>query len=123
MLLDQSKTVFPGIVGVLGWPAVNDNGQFVPACQFHLLNKNFLLNFAWRMVVVVIEANFTPGNDFGLPRELLEFYEIRFFRQLGLVRMDADCRVQEFVLVGEFHGAVQSSGTVAGTDGEDVDYS
>ena len=45
---------------------MNDHGQLARARQFHLLNKDFLLNFARRMVVIIVEANFSPGNHFWI---------------------------------------------------------
>ena len=45
---------------------MNDDGQLARARQFHLLNEDSLLNFARRMVVIIVEANLSPGNDFWI---------------------------------------------------------
>src|SRR5438876_3559456 len=64
-----------------------------------LFKKNSLLNVARRVVVEIIETDFSPGNHLGRSCELTEFLEIRIGRQLRFVRMNTDGGVNEFVLL------------------------
>ena len=56
---------------------MDDDGQLGRVREFHLLAKDALLNVARGVIVEIIEANFAPGNDFGMLRELGQGFEMR----------------------------------------------
>src|SRR5438477_9612913 len=99
---------------------MNDDGQFGGTGQFHLADEDFLLNVSRRVVVVVVEADFSPGDDFIVARKLLKFGKVRILRHLCFMRMYADGRVNRFVLLGYFDGAVECAGTVSCADSKHV---
>src|SRR5258708_24759816 len=68
VLLDQVETILPGVVAAFRGSAMDYDGQLGDTRQFHLLHENSLLNFARRMVVVVVESDFTPANDLRMLR-------------------------------------------------------
>src|SRR5439155_22174071 len=68
MLLDQLETVFPSIVAIIRWPTVNHDRQLRGPGKFHLANENVLLHVPRRMIVVIVEPNFSPGNNLRFPR-------------------------------------------------------
>ena len=41
-----------------------------------MLAEDCGLQFAWRVIVKIIEADFAPGDDFGMLREACEFVEV-----------------------------------------------
>jgi hypothetical protein len=53
---------------------------------------------------------------------LLELGKVRIVGKLGFVWMNSDAGVDEGVLLGNFDGAVERAGAVAGTNAEDVGY-
>src|SRR5947209_13622321 len=74
-------------------------GNLAGPRTLQLFKKNSLLNVARRVVVEIIETDFSPGNHLGRSCELTEFLEIRIGRQLRFVRMNTDGGVNEFVLL------------------------
>src|SRR2546427_11285180 len=85
-----------------------------------LFKKNLLLNVTRRVVVEIIEADFSPGNHLGPSCELTEFLKIRIGRQLRFVGMDTDGGVNEFVLLSELNSAVKRSRPRAAADGDNA---
>ena len=79
---------------------MDHDGQLRHSCKFHLCHECLFLDFARRMVIEVIEADFAPRNDVGSFRQSFQFLKIGVSGQLGFVRMDADRRVDELVLLG-----------------------
>ena len=45
--------------------------------QFHLLPKHFLLHFARRVVVVIVDPYLAPGNYFAMLREPSQRVQMR----------------------------------------------
>src|SRR5260370_8662890 len=70
VLLDQVETISPRVVARFRGPSMDYDGQPRGTLQFRLLHENLLLDFARRMVVVVVESDFAPGNYFGVLGEL-----------------------------------------------------
>src|SRR5690348_7893779 len=69
--------------------AMNNDGFADAAGQLELLDKNALLDFAGRMVVVIIEANFAPGEKLRMFRQICELVVIRGRSEPGFVRVNS----------------------------------
>src|SRR5438132_2705576 len=108
------------MVAAVRWPAVDHNRQPRRPRTLQLFKKNLLLNVTRRVVVEIIEADFSPGNHLGCSCELTEFLEIRIGRQLRFVGMDTDGGVNEFVLLSELNSAVKRSRPRAAADGDNA---
>ena len=113
MLLDERKAVVPGIA------AVNDDGELSGVGELHLRAKNGGLHVAWGVVVKIIEANFAPGDDFGMLREASEFVQMLRCDFFGFVRVNANARVNPIVLFGEWESGVEFFWTGTGTNSEE----
>ncbi len=57
---EELQAIGPGVA------AVNDDGEFGFASEHHLLAKDSVLRFAWRMIVEIIETDFAPGDHLGM---------------------------------------------------------
>ena len=73
---------------------MNHDRQLGRARQLHLPEEDLLLQLARRVIVEVIEPDFTPGDDLGPLRQLLELLKVGICGQLGFMRMNADGRVE-----------------------------
>ena len=69
-----------------------------------------LLHVARRVIVKVVEADFAPGDDLGIAGQSLQFVEVGWLGEFGLMRMNAYGRVNPVVLLREFDGAIQRAG-------------
>src|SRR5581483_1384785 len=72
------------------------------------------------MIVVIIKADFTPGDDFLVMCEFLELREIGVLDQLSFVRMEANRGVDHVVLVCKFNGTVERTRAVARANGKKI---
>ena len=99
MLLDQCETVIPSVVRVFGWAAMDDDGQFGGAGQFHLTDEDSLLCISRRMIVVIVEADLAPCDHLRPARELFKFGEVGISGEFGFVGMNANCGVNHLVLL------------------------
>ena len=88
MLGNHAEAVVPGILTVVGWAAMDDDGQLRRLCQLHLLAENCLLYISGRVVVKIVEADFSPCNCLGMPRPLEHFGIGGCVGETGFVRMD-----------------------------------
>ena len=86
---------------------MNHNRQLGRARQFHLLQKDALLHLARRMIVEIIQPDFTPRNYLRPFGQLFEFDEIRLGSQLRLMRMNADSRVNKIAPLGDPNSAIE----------------
>ena len=93
-------------------------GSFGRSRQLHLLQKYLLLHVSRRVIVVVVQANFAPGNDLGLLCQVCQLQEIGVARQFRFMRMNADRGVNEIMLRRKSDGAIQCARAVADADGE-----
>ena len=66
MTIEQQEAVRPSLA------AMNDHRPAGGASQFQLLDEDALLNVARRMVVVVVEADLSPGQKSGMLREAVQ---------------------------------------------------
>ena len=107
LFLHQLQIVIPCVFAVIGRPAVDHNRQLGSSSQFHLPNENFPLRVAGRMVVVIIESDFSPGNNLGMSRQALHFGVRVIGSQPCLVRMNPDRRVHERILLGELNPGIK----------------
>jgi hypothetical protein len=62
------------------------------------------------VIVEIVEADFAPGDDFGVLREASKFVEVVLCDFFGFVRMDADAGVDPIVLLGVGDDGVEFSG-------------
>src|SRR5262245_10667723 len=87
MIAQHPDGVIPGILAVVRWPAVNNDGQ--PRCSrlLHLAAKDLLLHLARGVVIKVIESDLAPGNDLGMPGELLHLRVVSLASKLSFMRM------------------------------------
>src|SRR5260370_29638782 len=67
---------------------MNHDGSLRGTRQFKLAAKRPRLYVPWRMIVVIVEPDFPPGDDSRVPRQPVEFRVMRIGRVLRLVRMD-----------------------------------
>ena len=93
-----------------------------PGCtrQFHLPEEYLLLQLAGRVIVVVVESDFSPGNDLGALCQLLQFLKIGIGGELGFVGMNADGGVNKLMPLSQLNAAVERSRTSAAADGDDL---
>ena len=93
---------------------MNDDRQLSRARQFHLLQEDSLLDLSRRMIIKIVEADFSPGDDFGMARPLLQVCICCAISKPCLVRMNADTRpdfrvfLLSLVLFGQANAAVGS---------------
>ena len=81
-------------------------------------HQNPPLHLAWRVVVVVVEPDFAPGNDPGMPGKNQHFFVGVAVRQTRLMRMHADRRPYPIVPLGIGNGARDLGRAVAIANGE-----
>ena len=124
MFGDRRQAVVPGVLAVAGRAAMNDDGQLRRFCQLHLLQKNRFLRFSGRVVVKVVEANFSPGNHLGMPRPFEHLGIGDLVGEAGFVGMNSDAgpdaRIFRFAVVffRQLNRAVGGVGPVAVADGK-----
>src|SRR5260370_28520962 len=79
----------PGVLAVIRGTAMNDDRQLRGLRQFHLLHEDGLLNFSGRVIVEVVEPDFSPGDYPGMPRPLQHLSIRGVVGKPGLVGMDS----------------------------------
>jgi hypothetical protein len=79
-----------------------------------------MMHFAWRVVVEIIEADFTPGDDFRVPGEAGELIEMLLRRLLCFMGMDADAAVDPVVLFGVWQRRIEFFRARTGADGQQI---
>src|ERR1700723_4412072 len=83
------QAIIPGVLAVIGWPAMNDDGQLRRPRQLHLTTEDFFLYLSWRMVVEIVESNLSPCDHPRMPRPPQQFGISGFVCKPCLVRMDS----------------------------------
>ena len=73
-----------------------------------LAPKDLLLHVARRMIVVIVEAHFAPGDHARIAAELVELREMLIGGGTRIVRMDANRRVDPIVLLGEGNRGIEA---------------
>ena len=101
VLLYERKAVVPSIA------AMNDDGELSGVGELHLRAENGGLHVARGVVVKIIQANFAPGDDFGMLREASEFVQMLRRDFFGFVRVNTNARVNPIVLFGERDSGVE----------------
>src|SRR6266516_3215932 len=76
------------------------------------------LHVARGVVVKIIQANFAPGDDFGMLCEESEFVQMLRCDFFGFVRVNTNARVNPIVLVGERDSSVEFFRTRPGANSE-----
>ncbi len=100
MFFNHVQAIGPGIA------AMNDNGKLGLLRQRHLVAKDAVLHFVWRMIVEVIEPNFSPRDDFGILGQASQFIQMLLRHFLRFMRMNPDRGVNPIVLFGEGQGGI-----------------
>ena len=80
------------------FPAMDDDGFSRGARLIELMAEYIGLDVARRMIVVVIEANFPPGDGARILGQPVQFHVVRICRMPGLVRMNPRGRINPIVL-------------------------
>ena len=80
---------------------VNDDGKLRLVRKRHLVAEYFMLHFARGMIVEIVQADFAPGNYFGMLREPGQFIQVLLRYFFRFVRMDADGGINPIMLIGE----------------------
>ena len=72
------------------------------------------------MIVEIVQADFAPGDDFRMLRELCQFIEMPREDLFRFVRMNPDRRVDPIMLLGKWQRGIELFGTWTWTcaDGE-----
>ena len=81
--------------------------------------EDFVLRFAWRVVVKIIEADFAPGDYLGMFGQLRQLFEHVWSNLFRLMRMHADGGVDPVVAFGVGDGGVHLFRAGAGADRKD----
>ena len=104
---------------------MDDDGLPAGSGDLHLAGEDGFLDVAWGVVVEVVEANFTTGQDFGLLKQGIEFGVRGVVGEAGFVGVNAgggpDLRGAGAAggCTADFEGAVHFGWAVADADGED----
>ncbi len=77
---------------------MNNDGQLGRLRQFHLPDEDCLLHVPRRMIVKVVEADFSPRNHARIPRQLRHSRVVFFGDQSRFVRMNTHRLAQTFTL-------------------------
>src|SRR5581483_743912 len=88
---------------------MDDDGKVQRARNAKLPAEDFSLHLAWRVIVVVVETDFAPGNDARVFRQLNETRFHRIVEQFGIVRMNADRAKDFFVLLAQRYSAFEGA--------------
>src|SRR5690349_17813169 len=120
MFADQIESVVPGVLGIVGWTAVDDDRQFSRARDLHLAQEDLLLHIARRMIVVVIESDLAEPNHATMTRKRFELCVVALCSQPGFVWMNADAGIDPVVLLSDADRAIESAGPGAAADRKDV---
>ena len=95
-------------------------GSFASRASSIWSRKTVCLHFARRVIVEIVEADFAPGDDFGMFARVRASSSRCCWRDFfGFVRMNADGGVNPVVLFGEREGGVEFFRAGAGADGEE----
>ena len=79
-----------------------------------------MLDFGGWFFVVIVEADFAPGDYFGIFRQLVQFRVVLFLDFGCMLRVDADGGVDPVVIVRHFDCGVEAVWAgAAAADGED----
>src|SRR6185369_6548683 len=85
---------------VLSFAGVDRDWEISIASHAQLSSECVALDVSGRVVVVIVESDLAPRDHLRMLREIEEFRGQFIIQQTRFVRMDADSRVDEVVLVG-----------------------
>ena len=94
MLLEDEKKIVPGVGGFVGPAAVDEDGPLARGGNLELADEALALHVARRALVVVVEADFAAGDDFGLGEKRVQLGESALIGFGGAVRIDARARIK-----------------------------
>src|SRR5262249_47641497 len=92
---------------VLGLAGVDDRRQTAVERQFQLPAKGLSLSLPRAMVVMIIQPDLSPADDFLMPAHGKELLFESLFVQTRLVRVQPDRGVNERVFLGQSQTYVQ----------------
>ncbi len=123
----DEKKIVPGVVQAVFGAAVDEDGAFAGGGDFELSDELFALEVVRCAFVVIVEADLTAGDDFGLGEEAVEFGERGFVGITGIVWIDAgageEARHAGLAVerAAEIEGLMHLGGIFADADGENRD--
>src|SRR5262249_49902445 len=100
VFLDESQALVPCILRILRWTAMNHDWKGGRAAHLHLAYKDLSLHPTRGMVVVIVQADLSPGKHLGMFRQPSQFVKVLFAGQLGFMGMDPNRCVNPAVLIG-----------------------
>src|SRR5258705_5696333 len=112
VFVDHVQTIGPGIA------AVNDDGKLCLLRKGHLIAEDAVLRFARRMIVVVVETDLAPGDDFGMLRQLSQLIQMLLRDFLGFMGMNANGGVNPVMLFGKWQCGIELLAARPGADSE-----
>src|SRR5437879_11986558 len=92
---------------------MNDDGAARAARQFELFGEDALLSISGGMVVVIIETDFAPGQEFWMLRQIAELVVMYKCGEPGFVRVNSGRGVDPVVALGKWHCRGQRSRSAA----------
>ena len=104
ILFEEIEAIRPGIA------AMDDYGQLRLGSQLHLLAEYALLHIARRMVIEIIESDFSVSDHARVLRQLRKLLEVRGGEVLRLVRMRAHRGVNPIMPLGKRNRRIQLFG-------------
>ena len=81
---------------------MNDDRQFCTLRKIHLVAEYAVLDFARRMIVVVVETDLAPGDDFRMLGQSGQVIQMLLHYLLRFVGMYADSGVNPIMLLGKW---------------------
>ncbi len=110
MFLQNQKQVVPGVGGLVCAAAVNEDGPLTRSGDLQLADQPGTLHVARRAFVVVVEADFSAGDDLGLGQQGVEFGQDVVIGFSGVVGIDSCACVEP----GEVRAPVELAAKVQG---------
>ena len=98
---------------------MNDDGKPCLLRKCHLIAEDAVLHIARRMIVVVVETDLAPGDDFGMLRQPGQVSQMLLRYLLRFVGMDADGGVNPIMMFGKWQRGIELLRSGARADGEE----
>ena len=85
----------------------------------HLIAEYFLLHVPGRMIIVIIETDLAPGDDFAVSGQGGESVQVSFGNFFGIVRMDTDRGVDPIMRFRIRNGRIELFRARSGSNGKE----
>src|SRR5438445_12436081 len=103
--------------------AMNDDGFLRAPRESHLVAENTRLRFARRMIVVIVESDFSPRDDFRMLSQPRQFFQVLRCDFLRLVWMNANRGVNTVLLFVKGQRGIYLLRPRADADGDEGSHS